>query len=71
MNREQAIDKAVEIVGKWADAPAATGRNFGNSADKFATLADKTKAVLEIAEFLWEPEGVSIDATREEQSTRD
>jgi hypothetical protein len=54
MNREEAVDKAVEIVEKWS-APVMKSNGYAADGWKAPSLEEKVEAVQKLADFLWEP----------------
>ncbi len=55
MNRAEALDKANAIVAEWT-AQAKNERGHVHDAWKPVGIEMRTKAVIELAEFLWEPD---------------
>lgn len=60
MNRKEAMEIAVDIVDKWSATPM---KSNGYAVDgyKAPTLAEKTNAVKEIADFLWDASDVQVE----------
>lgn len=54
MNRAEALDKAKVIVDSWSEAPM-KANGYPVDGWKPPTLQERTAAVTQIAEFLWEP----------------
>ena len=60
MNREQAMDKAVEIVDKWSSEEPKNSKGYGITGWKPPTLGEKVDAAEKLASFLWEVEEVEV-----------
>lgn len=54
MNRAESLDKAKEMVDAMADVPTKPN-GYPIDGAKRPTLEEQTRAILLIAEFLWEP----------------
>lgn len=59
MTREEAIDKATEIVETMGNKEPLNGRGYKIDGWKPPTATERTEAILRIAEFLTRPERAS------------
>lgn len=55
MNREEALDKANQLVTEWMEQ-VKNARGYVHDSWRPADPAARTDAVIKLAEFLWEPD---------------